>query len=171
MENLLQGALLYNLNINRLVKPYFKSQVETVVEAIGGRPILIRETLGAFIREKYSWIRFNTNLGFGFEQRVQDPAEDPFIGFEVIGNATVPIWKKLEYTMDLESFLSFQSLDTNREYLRCQIANSLSVPLNRFLDISVRFRWFYFRSADYDTDYNSTELDTALRLKLDTKFW
>ena len=167
LKNLLRGSILYNYNTQGIVKPYFKSQVETVVEEVAGRPVVIRETLGAYFTPE----KLTAKLGAGLEKQVKDPSEDPFYGIEAQANVKLPLWGKIVYTLDLDSFVSMQSFAEDGEYIRAEIVNGLSVPLLWRFDIGLKYKWFFFRSPDFLEDYTSSQVLTTLDLKMDTKLW
>jgi 2',3'-cyclic-nucleotide 2'-phosphodiesterase (5'-nucleotidase family) len=167
LKNILRGALFYNYNTLAFVKPYFKSQVETVVEEVEGRPVVIRETMGAYLSQEV----WTAKLGVGMEKKVQDPAEDAFFGAEAQANVKLPVWKKIMYHLDVDSFLSLQSFGDNSDYLRAEVTNGLSVPVISHLDIGLKHRWFYFDSPEFLEDYSSSEVLTTLDFKMDAKLW
>ncbi|TAL31238.1 MAG: hypothetical protein EPN93_18320, partial [Spirochaetes bacterium] len=79
LQNLLRGTFVYNLNLHEIVKPYHKSQCDTVVrETNGERPVVIRETLGS----NFIWKTFSAKLGAGFEKPVHEPVGSPRYGIE-----------------------------------------------------------------------------------------
>lgn len=167
LKNILRGALFYNYNTLGFVKPYFKSQVETVVEEVDGRPVVIRETMGAYLSQEI----WTAKLGVGMEKKVRDPAEDAFFGTEAQASVKLPLWKRVMYHLDVDSFLSLQSFGENSDYLRAEIVNGLSVPVMSHLDIGLKHKWFYFDSPEYLEDYSSSQILTTLDFKMDAKLW
>jgi len=166
-SNLLRGSLLYSYNLHRIFKPYVKSMMETVVERVEGRPLLVRETAGVAAVAR----RWTANLGFGVEKKVRDPSEAAFYGLEAQGKLEWEIWKRLKYTLTLDSFLAFQSFEGDRQYRRAEIVNGLSVPLISVLELGLKYRWYYYNPPDFEGEYTNSQLLTSLDLKMDTKIW
>lgn len=167
LKNMLRGSILYNYNTQGIAKPYFKSQVETVLEDVAGRPVVIRETLGAYFTPE----KLTAKLGAGFEKKVKDPSEDAFYGIEAQANLKLPLWDKIVYTLDVDSFVSIRSFADNDEYIRAEIVNGVSVPLVPHLYIGFKHKWFFYRSPDSLEDYSSSQVLTTLDLKMDAKLW
>ncbi len=73
-NNLLRGTFVYNLNLHERVKPYHKSQCDTVIRVVNDyRPVVIRETAGA----NFTGQILSAKFGLGFEKRVHDPCRYP----------------------------------------------------------------------------------------------
>ena len=176
-SNLLRGTLEYNLNISRYVNPYHKSQIETVVkrDEEDKRPTIIRETLGARfkIASDDNRVSFEGRLGAGFERQVHDPKDNPLYGFETILSFKWEFIKNVSYMLALDSFLSKtdKRYSTERGNMRTEIVNGLSVALNSYLGVSAKYKYFYYRSDEYDESYTSKQFITSLDLKTDFKMF
>ncbi len=167
-NNLLRGTFVYNLNLHERVKPYHKSQCDTVIKVVDDyRPVVVRETAGANFTGDF----VSAKLGLGFEKRVHDPVQIPAYGVEAILSARVPFMRYFSYGLSVDSFLSLQGSDTSRRHIRSQIDNALSVSVNSFLGISLKHRWFYLYSRDYREEYRNSQVITSADLKTDFKIW
>ncbi|HSV96120.1 MAG TPA: hypothetical protein VLM75_04200 [Spirochaetota bacterium] len=167
-NNLLRGSFVYNYNLHERVKPYHKSQCDTVIKVVDDyRPVVIRETAGANLTGEFVSAKF----GLGFEKRVHDPVQIPEYGLEAILSARVPFLRYFNYGLSVDSFLSLQGNDRSRRHIRSQIENSLFVSVNRFLGISLKHRWLYLYSRDYREEYRNSQVITSADLKTDFKIW
>ncbi|OPZ39365.1 MAG: hypothetical protein BWY96_00422 [Spirochaetes bacterium ADurb.BinA120] len=167
-NNLLRGTFVYNLNLAEHIKPYHKSQCDTVVRVVNEhRPVLIRETAGA----NFTGEIVSAKLGLGFEKRVHDPVQIPAYGMEAVILARIPFLRYFSYGLTFDSFISLQGSDTGRRHIRSQIDNSLSVSVNRFLAFSLKHRWFYLYSRDYREEYRNSQVITSADLKTDFKIF
>ncbi len=167
-NNLLRGTFVYNYNLHERVKPYHKSQCDTIIKVVDDyRPVVIRETAGANFTGGFVSAKF----GLGFEKRVHDPVQIPAYGVEAILSARVPFLRHFNYGLSVDSFLSLQGSDRSRRHIRSQVDNSLSVSVNRFLGISLKHRWFYLYSRDYREEYLNSQIITSADLKTDFKLW
>jgi 2',3'-cyclic-nucleotide 2'-phosphodiesterase (5'-nucleotidase family) len=181
LQNLLRGTLLYTYNMHPNIKPYQKSQVDTVVVAQNveneRRPMMFRETAGALFETRY----LNGKLGLGFEKQTQDPAKDLFAGFEGLADSRIELWKDIIYIFNLDSFYGFKQDELDNHQFRAEISNALSFKLNSLLAISAKHKWFYFDSNE-DSDptnedpgrsekYTESQFLVSLDLKTDFKLF
>jgi 2',3'-cyclic-nucleotide 2'-phosphodiesterase (5'-nucleotidase family) len=166
-SNLLRGSLFYSYNIHRIFKPYAKSMMETVVEQVQGRPILIRETVGVSALARW----WSANLGLGLEDKVKDPSESPFYGLEAQGKVDLEVWKRVKYRFNLDSFFALQAFDSDRMYTRVEILNGLTFALNPYLDLGLKYRWFYYNPAQFEGEYSVNQVLTTLDVNLGAKIW
>ncbi|MBU0993266.1 MAG: hypothetical protein KJ737_12295 [Proteobacteria bacterium] len=161
-QNLLRGTLFYTYNLYPVVKPYHKSQVDTVLKVVDGlRPLLFRETLGALFETEH----ITGKAGIGFEKQAHDPQEDLFLGIETIVAAKYEFLDNLKYSFDLDTFYS----NFSKHQIRTEITNSLSFKLNSFMAFSTKYKWFYFNSLDYDEKYKDSQILLSLDLVTDFK--
>lgn len=188
LQNLLRGTLLYTYNMHPNIKPYQKSQVDTVVQDVvieervvdgveveeRGRPLMFRETAGALFESKY----LNGKLGLGFEKQTKDPAKDLFAGFEGLADSKIELWKDITYIFNLDSFYGFKQDELDNRQFRAEISNALSFKLNSLLAISAKHKWFYFDSNEYDdegvqypAEYTESQFLVSLDLKTDFKLF
>ena len=168
LHNLLRGTLLYTYNLGDVLKPYHKSQGDTVlVEAEGQRPVLVRETVGAFLTFKY----LDGKLGAGFEKQVQDPEKETLYGLETIIDLEYPFWDRFTYTFMMDSFLSTRDSEFSERHVRSDIKTGVSYSFNRLLSLSARYRWFYLYSIDYDQEYRNSQFLLSLDVNADFKFF
>ncbi len=168
LHNLFRGTLLYTYNLGDVLKPYHKSQGDTVlIEAEGDRPVLVRETLGAFLSFKY----MDGKLGAGFEKQVQDPEKEPLYGLEAIIDLEYPFWDRFTCTFMMDSFLSTRDTQFSKRHVRSDIKTGVSYSFNRLLSMSARYRWFYLFSIDYDQEYRNSQFLLSLDVNADFKFF
>jgi len=165
-QNLLRGTFLYNLNLDFILKPYHKSQLDTVIMEVDGRPFLFRETIGALINSKY----ITGSLGVGFEEDVADSKPLSW-GFEGIFKFTIPFLKYFSYTLSIDSFITIptDSIGTGG-YFRSDIENSLSFEITSLIKFSVKHKWFYYYSMQHSQFYSNSQLIASIDLKTDFKF-
>lgn len=180
-QNLLRGTLLYLLNLYEVVKPYHKSQCDTVVRRVERqrseemqearvkrqRPVEIRETAGLFL---YSEI-ISGKIGAGFEKKVYEPEGKPYAGLEAILNIKYTFFRFLSYTLNVDSFFSGKEARGGAFYIRADIENKLSFNLNTMLAVSFKHRWYYLRSRELARAYVDSQLVTSLDVKTDFKLW
>ena len=161
LQNLLRGTLFYTYNLNPVIKPYYKSQVDTVVVRVNGqRPFLLRNTAGAFFDTPH----INGKVGLGFEKRTQDPVRPLFIGIETIVDAKYNILKYLEYRFHLESFYSIQQTDVGTHQFSSNITNGFSFKLNSFAAFSIQHKWYYYDSLENPNNYQDSQILMSLDL-------
>jgi 2',3'-cyclic-nucleotide 2'-phosphodiesterase (5'-nucleotidase family) len=161
-QNLLRGTLFYTYNLYPILKPYHKSQVDTVVKVVDDfKPLLIRETFGALFETK----NITGKVGIGFEKQAQDPEEDLFGGIETIIGAKYDFLKYMSYTFDLDTFYS----NFSEHQVRAEVTNALSFKLNSFMAFSTKYKWFYFNALDDDLKYKDGQVLLALDLVTDFK--
>jgi len=166
LQNLLRGTFLYTYNANDYVKPYHKSVGETVVKEVDGRPILVRETIGASL----FWKTLNGKIGIGFEKQIQEEEGPVVYGFETIMDAKFNITNSLAYIFKLDTFIS-SAQDQSNLQMRTEIANSLSLQINSILGISLKHKWFKLYSREIEDSYKYTQTLISLDLKTDFKFF
>lgn len=168
LQNLLRGTLLYNLNLGDAIRPYHKSQIETVLRETNGlRPIMVRETVGAYLITTL----LKGKIGAGFEKQVRDPVLLPVYGVETIVNVRVPFLGYFSYVLNVDSFISLENMKAEDRYIRSEIENALTAAVNSFLGVSVRYKWFYLYSRDYREKYENSQLIASLDVKTDFKMW
>ncbi len=168
VQNLLRGTLLYEYNLRESLKPYNKVQCDTVVEDVNGlRPILVRETAGGALYGDY----LNGKIGLGFEKKVQDPSEDFLYGFETILTFKYPFWKYFTYKFNIDNFISTRDPNSGRWGIRSDIENGISAVLNSYLNLSLRYKYFYLYENNLNEDYRSSQIFTTLDVKTDWKFY
>ncbi|MFZ5573064.1 MAG: hypothetical protein ACOZF0_21900 [Thermodesulfobacteriota bacterium] len=165
LQNILRGTLFYTYNLNTLLKPYHKSQVDTVVQVVDEqRPVIFRETVGAFFETQY----LTGKLGVGFEKQTRDPEKEVFNGFEAVADADIDLWQNISYVFNLDSFYGFERIDTSKRQLRSSITNGLSFKINSFLALSAKHKWTFFDATEYKEKY--TESLVLLGLDVTTDF-
>ncbi len=170
VQNLLRGIFEYRLNYFTYVNPYHKSQLDTVLKRTedGERPAIIREVAGAGFQYK----TLEGKLGAGFERKVNDPKEGPVYGLE-----TYLAWRQdflsvFTYSLKIDSFVA-KTTGENAEggYFRGEIVNSLGIRILENVGLSVKHRWYYYRSDARGQDYNYQQVLTSLDLKTDMKIY
>jgi len=166
LQNLLRGTFLYTYNLNDYLKPYHKSLAETVLKEVDGRPILVRETIGASLFWKY----VNGKIGIGFEKQIQEPEGPVVYGFETIVDGKFEITKGVNYIFKLDTFIS-SAQDKSNLKTRTEILNTLSFDINSVLAFSLRYRWFKLYSREVEESYKYTQTLISLDLKTDFKFF
>ncbi|MFZ2634080.1 MAG: hypothetical protein WA081_14435 [Desulfosalsimonadaceae bacterium] len=167
-QNLLRGTFVYTYNMSPVLKPYHKSQLDTVVKEVDDlRPLLFRETFGVLAETKY----VTAKMGLGFEKQTQDPEEDLLTGLETIVGVKYEILKNLTYTMDLDTFIAVEQVDLTEQQIRAELTNALSYKLNSFMAVSTKHKWFYFYSLEAEDHYRYAQLLLTLDLVTDFKFF
>jgi len=169
LNNLLRGTLLYNINLNYFLKPYLKSQVDTVVfrSSDNLRPVLIRDTIGADINTAY----ITGRLGVGFEKKVHDPVDSIVFGIEPIINFTIDFLSYFNYTMGINAFISFSDMSPDKRYIRSELNNSISFKITEMLGVTFKHKWYYYYSMNEEERYSNSQFITAADLKTDFKIW
>ena len=168
LQNQLRGTLVYTYNLHPNIKPYHKSQADTVVQEVDDkRPLMFRETAGALFETPY----LTGKLGLGFEKQTRDPAKQSVAGFECLADSRFEFWDNVAYTFSLDSFYGFEQAKLEDIQVRIDITNALSFKLNSFLSLSARHKWFYFDSADYAQKYTESHFIVSLDLKTDFKLF
>ena len=161
-QNLLRGTFFYTYNLHPIMKPYHKSQVDTVVKVVDDmKPLLVRETFGALFETKH----ITGKVGVGFEKQVQDPEEDLFGGIETIVGAKYDFLKYMTYTFDLDTFYS----NFSEHQVRAEVTNALSFKLNSLMAFSTKYKWFYFNALDDNLKYKDGQMLLSLDLVTDFK--
>ncbi|MFH2064892.1 MAG: hypothetical protein ABIK15_06830 [Pseudomonadota bacterium] len=168
LQNQLRGTLVYTYNLYPNVKPYHKSQADTVVQDVDGkRPLMFRETAGALFETRY----LNGKLGLGFEKQTRDPANELVAGFECLVDSKIELWQNIFYIFNLDAFYGFERLKPDNRQLRTEIVNALSFKLNSFLGVSAKHKWSFFDSMDYEQKYTESHFILSLDLKTDFKMF
>lgn len=168
LKNLLRMTFFYTYNIGPHLKPYFKTQMDTVVvEAKGQRPLLFRNTAGAFFETTH----IDGKVGIGFEKQSQDPEKPLYAGIETILDARHDILKHLEYRFHLDSFYSLEQLDTGRQQFSANITNAFSFKLNSFAAFSIRHRWYYYSSLENPDEYQDSQILMSLDVNTGFKLY
>lgn len=192
LKNLIRGTCLYLINVNPVINPYLKSQAETVILPVRGaasmpgaindlddliqfreyrrllRPVIIRETAGIFVQSKY----INSSLGCGIEKYIHEPVRPVVFGFEAIVRIRYDFLKYLSYSLKLDSFLSVlraRGKDREKNYLRCEIENALTVKLTEILGLSLKHRWNYFQNLSDQKRYSNSQFLTSCDVRTDFK--
>ncbi len=167
LQNLFRGSLLYSFNLNDYVKPYHKSQFDTVVIEVDGRPVLIRETAGFSLTTEM----VTGKIGAGFEQQIQDPENPKLYGFETLLNAKFPFTDELTYIFKLDSFISFNRNSSGELKARTEITNEFSYKINTLLGVSLKYKWFYLYTSDLEEYYKYSQTLVSIDLKTDFKLF
>jgi hypothetical protein len=170
VKNLLRGIFEYRLNYFTYVNPYHKSQVDTVVKRddYGDRPAFIREVVGAGFLYK----TLEGKLGAGFERKVNDPREEPVYGFETFLSWRLEFWRIFTYSVKLDSFIAKTDAEEGQGgYFRSEVINSLGIKLTDNVGLSLKHRWYYYRSDMEEQTYNYQQYLTSLDLKTDFKIF
>jgi len=167
-QNLLRGTLLYQLNLHEVVKPYHKSQCDTVVRRVDRRrPVEIRETAGLLFYSEF----ISGKLGGGFEKKIYDPEGKPYAGLEAILNVRYTFFRFVSYVLNADSFFSGKQSRGDAFFIRADIENMLSFNLDSMVSISFKHKWYYLRSRELARAYVDSQLVTSLDVKTDFKLW
>jgi hypothetical protein len=167
LQNLLRGTLLYSYNLNEYLKPYHKSQFDTVFIEVDGRPVLIRETAGFSLTTE----RLTGNIGAGFEKQIRDPKNPELYGIETLVNANFPFTDTFSYTLKFDSFISFKSISSDKLNIRTEISNDFSYKINSLLGVSLKYKWFYLYTSDIEEYYKYSQTLVSIDLKTDFKLF
>ncbi len=172
LQNLLRGTFLYNINFDKIVRPYHKSQGDTVIRDVNGlRPAIIRETVGAIIFSTGNFYSIEGTMGAGFEKQVHEPVGSPIYGIEAIFKLQLVFLKSFTYYFRVDSFLSNERFDSSIDHLRSEMENSLSYSINTFLSLSLKHKWFYLYKRDYDERYSNSQIIASIDIKTDFKIF
>ncbi len=167
-QNLLRGTFFYTYNLSPNLKPYHKSQVDTVVKMANDlRPLLFRETFGVMTETEY----VTGKMGLGFEKQTQDPEEALLTGLETIVNVKYEFLKNLKYTMDIDTFVAVKQIQLAHQQIRAELTNALSYKMNDFMAVSAKHKWFYFYSLESEKRYRDSQVLLTLDLLTDFKFF
>jgi hypothetical protein len=167
-QNLLRGTLFYTYNLHPNLKPYHKSQMDTVVKVVDDkRPLLFRETFGVLLETDH----ISGKMGLGFEKQTQDPEEALFTGLETIITAKYDILEYLKYTLAVDNFYSVERVDFGKRQIRTEITNALAFKLNSFMAFSTKHIWFYYNSMEDNENYRDSQVLMALDLLTDFKIF
>lgn len=165
--NLFRGTLVYNLNLESLVKPYHKSQLDTALKEVEGlRPTMLRETIGAFITTSM----VTGSVGVGFEKPLKDPEEKPRYGLEALLKLNWNILEYLSLQSSIDLFLSRNEAE-NFTHLRSEIQNALLFKLGTDFTFTFRHKWYYFYSGKFDERYSFTQFVTSLDWRTDWRLF
>ncbi len=168
LQNLLRGTLFYTYNLSPIVKPYYKSQIDTVlVEVYDKRPVLLRNTAGAF----FDFPHFSGKIGIGVEKRTQDPRKPLFTGVETIFDVNYDILRYLIYRFHMDSFYSIRRADIDKHQFSANITNAFSFRLNSFAAFSIQHKWFYYSSLQNSNKYQDSQILMSLDLNTGFKFF
>lgn len=165
-QNLLRGTLLYTYSPNSYVRPYHKSQADSVLVKVEDRPTLIRETIGVSLKTE----KITGKLGAGFEKQVLDPRTARVYGIEALLDINYPLTDGLTYILKLDSFISRKSSTKDLEE-RIELTNSLSYKINSLLGVSVKYKWFRFYTSELKESYKYSQTLISIDLKTDFKFF
>jgi hypothetical protein len=167
-QNLLRGTFFYTYNGYPYLKPYHKSQVDTVFKVVDSlRPLLFRETFGAMFETGH----FTGKLGLGFEKQTRDPEKPLFSGVETIIGAKYDWLEYLKYSFDLDLFYSLEQADLGKRQIRTEVTNALSFQLNSFMAVSTKHKWFYFYAKEDNDNYRNSQVLLSLDLMTDFKIF
>jgi hypothetical protein len=167
-QNLLRGTFFYTYNLYPYLKPYHKSQMDTVVKVVEDqKPILFRETFGALFETKH----ITGKVGLGFEKQTQDPEKPLFSGIETILSARYDFLEYMSYSLDIDNFYSLERADFDKRQNRSEITNALSFKLNSFMAFSTKHKWFYFYTSKEDDNYRDSQILISLDLTTDFKIF
>ena len=168
LKNLLRMTLFYTYNLGPHLKPYYKSQMDTVVVQVNGqRPTLFRNTAGAFFETRH----INGKVGIGFEKQSRDPERPLFTGIETILDAKYNIHEHLVYRFHMDTFFSIEQFDTGRQQFSANVTNSFSFKLNSFAAFSIRHKWYYYSSLENPDKYQDSQILMSLDLNTGFKFF
>jgi 2',3'-cyclic-nucleotide 2'-phosphodiesterase (5'-nucleotidase family) len=168
INNLLRGTLTYNLNLYNIIKPYQKSQADTVIKETDGlRPVILRETIGIDAITD----NLQSKVGVGFEKYTHDPDQNPVYGIEFLIGYKLPFLNYFSYSFNIDSFISARSLKKTKRHIRSELLNSLSASINQFLSISLKYRWFYYYSGENMARYENYQTIISADLRTDFKIW
>ncbi|OHD67660.1 MAG: hypothetical protein A2W19_11340 [Spirochaetes bacterium RBG_16_49_21] len=188
LNNLLSGTLQYNLNLHPIVNPYQKNRIETVVVPIRraalpieitttdelrqyldyrklNRPVDIRETVGVSAQSRY----ITGNIGFGLEKYIHEPVNPAVFGIEALFAFNYQFLNYLTYGLKLDSFLSpikAGSKNSDNNYFRSLLENSLSIRVMDTLSFSLRHRWYYYQNLYNNKHYSSTQFLTSCDFRM-----
>ena len=167
LQNLLRTTFTYNYNLDFFLRPYHKSQIDTVVVPVDDtRPTLVRETVGAQIMLG----ELTGRVGFGFEKKVLDPVMQPTWGFETTLKFSHTFWQRITYRMNLDSFFSSDT-PQGRWQIRSEISNAMVFSLYEPLSLTFRHRWFYFFSPVENGSYDASIFTTSVDLRTNFKVY
>jgi len=168
LQNLLRGTFFYTYNLHPNLKPYHKSQVDTVVNEVDDqRPLLFRETFGALFEKDF----ITGKVGIGFEKQTQDPEKPLYSGIETIITAKYDFLEYLSYSLAFDNFFSVERTDFDKHQIRTEITNALSFKLNSFMAFSTKHKWFYFYTREEDERYRDSQILLSLDLTTDFKLF
>lgn len=168
IKNLLRGIFEYRLNYFTYINPYHKSQLDTVVKRDdeGKRPAFVREVAGA----SFTYGTLEGRLGAGFERKINDPREEPVWGFE-----TYLFWKYgflqyFTYSIKYDSFIAkSEKEDKEGGYIRSELTNALEYRITALIGISLKHRWYYYKTEAEEKSYNYKQYLVSLDVKTDFK--
>ncbi len=166
-QNLLRGSLVYNYNLNDYITPYEKTQADTVLVNVTGRPVLVRETAGITINSA----NVTGKIGIGFEDQVKHPDEPVLYGFETIINAEYQFGYPVKYLFKLDSFISSELKETEIPQSRIEITNGLSFSLNNNLALGIKYRWYHFYSSKLKKSYTDSQVLVSFDVNANFKFF
>lgn len=167
-QNLLRGTVFYTYNSTPEMKPYFKSQLDTVVRELEDQyPLLFRETVGAF----FQYPHVSGKLGIGIEKQTQDPEKDLITGFESILDARFEVVQNLTYVLNMDVFYGFRRLYLSQNQTRLEVNNALVFKLNSFLGVSLKHKWFFLDSLEHDERYSDSRIILGFDVATDFKFY
>jgi hypothetical protein len=167
LQNLLRGTLLYTYSPNSFVRPYHKSQVDTVLLKVEDRVILNRETIGISLSSE----RITGKLGAGYEDQIQDQETPRFYGIETLLDFNYPFPGGLTYYFKLDSFISRKEKEPDELKTRSEITNTLSYKINTLLGVSVKYKWFRLYSREIEESYKYSQVLFSLDLNTDFKLF
>ncbi len=161
--NTLRGTFIYSYTKWAYIHPYAKSVCESVVMSTDeGRPTLVRETAGLNIM----WSYLQGKMGIGLEKKVKDPSGSSQYGLETILGCEIPLPWKFSYKADIDSFFSVQDGSGG---VKINISHGLSYSLMRWVDVSVRHRYYYLNLTGEHEKYRDNEIYASIDLKMHYK--
>ncbi len=172
IHNLLRGTLVYNLNLDHMVKPYHKSQADSVVISVADnrRPTTLRETAGVNIAGTI----VKGKAGAGFEKEVHDPQGPPVYGFETILNVEVKFLSYFTYNLNIDSFMAYSTVKIVLEekgYRRIEVENSMTFKFSQSAGIAVKHKWFRYYYIRKNDKYTNSQVIASFDLKTDFKIY
>jgi hypothetical protein len=90
-------------------------------------------------------------------------------GIEALLTFNYQFLNYLTYGLKLDSFISpikAGSVNSNTNYLRSVLENSLSVRVTDMLSFSLRHRWYYYQNLRNNKHYSNTQFSTSCDVRV-----
>ncbi len=191
LKNLVRGTVAYMPNVHRIVNPYVKSQLDTVLMPVRGatmpskvsdydtlnqfiqyrkllRPVTIRETVGMNIRTKF----LTGTFGCGIEKYIHEPVRPVVFGFEMLVNMRYEFLKNLTYNLKLDLFLSLigaKGKNKESNYFRNELENAVTIRMNDMIGVSLKHRWYFYQNMSDKRRYSNSQIITSCDVRTDFK--
>ncbi len=191
LKNLVRGTVAYMPNVHRIVNPYVKSQLDTVLMPVRGgsmpskvsdydtlnqfmkyrkllRPVTIRETVGMNLRTKF----LTGTFGCGIEKYIHEPVRPVVFGLEMQVNMRYEFLRNLTYSLKLDLFLSLiGAKGDNKEsnYLRNELENAVTIRMNDMIGVSLKHRWYFYQNMSDKRRYSNSQIVTSCDVRTDFK--